>query len=196
MTPGGEGGTGAEAGASATPSARYGVVARLFHWTTVVMVGIMIPVGIAMTSGALEGTAFQDPLFILHKGLGVVILALVVLRLAWRLFHEPPPFPDTMPPVEQWLAKTTHWGLYVLLLVQTVSGYLRTVAGDFPIELLEAVGIPPLLSGMPELEQAMLLVHIVSAYTLTAAIAAHASAAVYHAITENDDIFRRVWPPV
>lgn len=187
---------GSAASASEPATRRYGVVARLFHWTTVAMVGVMIPVGIAMTSGFFEGTAAQDPLFILHKGLGVVILALLVLRLGWRLFHEPPPFPDTMPPIEQWMAKSTHWGLYVLLLVQTVSGYLRTVAGDFPIELLEAVGIPPLLSGMPELEQAMLLVHTVSAYTLTAVIAAHASAAVYHAITENDGILRRIWPPV
>ncbi|MFP3948867.1 MAG: cytochrome b [Longimicrobiales bacterium] len=175
---------------------KYGKAARLFHWTTVVMVGIMIPVGITMTSGFFEGTGFQDPLFILHKGLGVVILALVVLRLGWRLFQKPPPFPDTMPPVEQWMAKTTHWGLYVLLLVQTVSGYLRTVAGNFPIEILEVVGIPPLLSEMPELERAMLLVHTASAYILTAAIAAHVSAAVYHAITENDGILRRIWPPV
>lgn len=94
------------------------------------------------------------------------------------------------------MAKTTHWGLYVLLLVQTVSGYLRTVAGNFPIEILEVVGIPPLLSEMPELERAMLLVHTASAYILTAAIAAHVSAAVYHAITENDGILRRIWPPV
>ncbi|MDX1568646.1 MAG: cytochrome b/b6 domain-containing protein, partial [Longimicrobiales bacterium] len=153
-------------GTDTATSARHGRVARLFHWTTVVGVGIMIPVGIAMTSGFFEGTGLQDPLFILHKGLGVVILALVVLRLGWRLFHKPPPFPDTMPPIEQWMAKTTHWGLYVLLLVQTVSGYLRTVAGDFPIELLDVMGIPPLLSGMPELEQAMLLVHTASAYVL------------------------------
>lgn len=175
---------------------RYGVVARLFHWTTVVFVAVMIPVGIAMTSGFFEGTGVQDPLFILHKGLGVIVLALVVLRLVWRLFHAPPPFPETMPRVERLLAETTHWGLYGLLLVQTVSGYLRTVAEDFPIELLDALGIPPLVSGMPELAQAMLLVHIISAYTLTAAIAAHVSAAVYHAVTENDDIFDRIWPPI
>ena len=38
-----------------------------------------------------------------------------------------------------------HAGLYFFLILQAVSGYVRVTTGGFPIEALEALGIPPLL---------------------------------------------------
>ena len=67
----------------------FGTVARLFHWITVVLVALMIPVGIVMTQDVPKSV--QDPLFILHKGLGPIVLVVVLLRLLWRAFHPAPP---------------------------------------------------------------------------------------------------------
>lgn len=172
---------------------RYGVVARAFHWMTVAGVVVMIPVGIAMTSGAFP--SLEDPLFILHKGLGSLLLVLVVGRLGWRLIRRPPPFPSTMPPVERRMASATHWGLYALLLIQTFSGYIRTVGDGFPIELLDLLGIPPLIPEMPDLAGVMLAVHTFSAYALTALIAGHVGAAMYHHVIRGDGVLSRMWPP-
>jgi cytochrome b561 len=98
------------------------------------MVFVMIPVGLVMTQEIPR--AVQDPLFILHKGLGVVVLATVVLRLAWRAFHPAPPPPAAMPALRRRAAAAVHWGLYALLLAMALSGYVRVMAGGFPIELL------------------------------------------------------------
>lgn len=171
----------------------YGRVARLFHWVTVLLVLIMIPVGVAMTSETLEPVA--DPLFILHKGLGVIVLLVVVARLIWRLVHPAPPLPEHLPPLERRVASLTHWSLYALLVIQPVSGYVRTVADDFPIELLDAVGVPPLLPEMPEVAGVALVIHQVSAYLLTALIAVHVTGTLRHALIDKDGIFRRMWPP-
>ena len=146
-----------EAASDRASRAGHGAVARLFHWTVAVMVVVQIPAGIAMTSEPLG--AFADPLFILHKGMGAVLLVLVLARVVWRLTHRPPPFPDFMPSREQRIASATHAALYVMLVVMVVSGYVRTAGDGYPIELLDALGIPYRLPAMPDIAGAMLVVH-------------------------------------
>ena len=139
----------------------YGTVSRLFHWVTVLLVLVMIPVGLIMTQEIPR--PLQDPLFILHKGLGPVVLVVVLLRLAWRAFHPPPPLPASVPPLQARLAELVHAGLYFFLIVQAVSGYVRVTTGGFPIEALKALGIPPLLPKAEGVARAASTVHAVGA---------------------------------
>jgi len=171
---------------------RYDKVARLFHWTIALMVLVQIPAGVAMTSEPLEGVA--TPLYVLHKGMGCLLLVLVVGRVLWRLTHRPPPFPDSMPPLEQRIAHRTHVAIYVLLVTMVVSGYLRTVADEYPIELLDALGIPPLVGHHPGLAAAMLVVHQFAVLALLGLIAVHVSAVLRHHMIDRDATLRRMWP--
>lgn len=172
----------------------YGTVARLFHWVTALLVAVMIPVGIAMTSQGFESIGNQ--LYIVHKGTGSVLLVLVVLRILWKLTHREPALHGGVPAIQRRIAGTTHWVLLLLLLVMTVSGYIRTVGEGFPIELLNALGIPPLIGENVELARTMSVVHKFSAYLLAALIAAHIGAAVHHALIARDGVMGRIWPPV
>lgn len=172
---------------------RYGGVARAFHWGTSLAVAVMLAAGILMTSEPL--VAYADPLYVLHKGLGSVLLVAVLARLAWRLTHPAPPLPDSVPSVQARLMRATHAALYVLLVVMTVSGYVRTAGDGFPIELLDALGIPPLVSEAPRAAGYALVIHQIAAYTLTALIAVHVGAALNDAFVERKGIFRRMWPP-
>jgi len=172
----------------------YGSVARLFHWAIAAMVLVQIPAGIAMTSEPLSG--FSDPLFILHKGMGSLLLVLIVARAIWRLWHRPPPFPDYMPPLEQRIAGSTHIVIYVLLIVMAVSGYVRTVGDGFPIELLDALGIPPLIPLMPEVARVMLVVHQFSVIALIGLVAVHVSAVMRHEMIDRNPALSRMWPPI
>jgi cytochrome b561 len=173
---------------------RHHPVTRVFHWVIALGVFIMIPVGIAMTHSGFR--AVQDELFILHKGLGTIMLVLVTLRVLWRLFHRPPPPPSTMSPLQARLAKSTHAFLYVLLVTMTVSGYVRVVGGGFPIELLDRFGLPTLLPEMSTWPDRMSILHKFTAYLLVGVIAAHVAAAVHHALFARDGVFFRIWPPV
>jgi cytochrome b561 len=172
---------------------RYGGMARAFHWGTSAAVAVMLVAGILMTSEPLA--AYADPLYILHKGLGSVLLVAVLARLAWRITHPAPALPDSVPPVQARLMRVTHAALYVLLVVMTASGYVRTVGDGFPIELLDALGISPLLSDAPELAEYALITHQVTAYALTALIAGHIAMALNDKLVEHKGIFRRMWPP-
>ena len=172
----------------------FGTGARLFHWSIALLVVIQIPAGIAMTSEPLS--AWADPLFVLHKGLGVVLLVLVLARIGWRLTHSPPPFPTYMPATEQRIAHATHMALYGLLLVMTVSGYVRTVGDDYPIELLDLLGVPPLLPVMPDVAAIMLVVHRFAVFGLVVLVAAHVAAVVQRDWVDGHPVLRRMWPPL
>jgi cytochrome b561 len=171
----------------------YGTVARVFHWVTVVLVLVMIPVGFLMVQDIPR--PLQDRLFILHKGLGPVVLVVVLMRLAWRLFHPPPPLPASVPQMQARAADAVHVLLYAFLILQAASGYVRVTTGGFPIETLRALGIPPLLPKAEGVARVAEQVHAVSAWVLVALIAVHVGAAAFHGIVLRDGVVSRMWPP-
>lgn len=171
----------------------YGIVSRVFHWVTVALVLVMIPVGLIMTQDIPRH--IQDPLFVLHKGLGPVVLIVVVLRLGWRLGHQPPPLPASVPPLQRRAAALTHGGPYALLLIMGVSGYVRVTTGGFPIEWLDALGVPPLFSKMEAVSKIAESIHATAKFGLIALVALHVAAALYHLLIRRDGVFSRIWPP-
>ena len=171
----------------------YGTGARLFHWVVAILVVAQIPTGVAMTSEPLQRWA--DPFFIFHKGAGSLLLVVLVARIVWRLAHRPPPFPDYVPRLEQRFAGATHLSIYLLLLVMAGSGYVRTVGDGFPIEALEALGIPPLIPLMPGVARVMIVVHQFAALALVALVAVHVSAVLRHRLIDGAPILARMWPP-
>ena len=172
----------------------YGTVSRLFHWVTVVLVAVMIPVGIVMIQDVPRSV--QDPLFILHKGLGPFVLLVVVLRLLWRLWHPAPALPASVPALQQKVARLVHVALYFFLILQGVSGYVRVTTGGFPIETLQRLGIPPLFPKSEAVTQVAEQIHVVSAVALIVLIGMHVAAAAYHGIVRRDGVFSMMWPPV
>ena len=178
--------------ASGSAGQDYGTVTRLFHWVTAVLVAVQVGAGIAMTTEAIA--ALNDALFILHKGLGCVFLPLMGLRLAWKLAHPVAPLPPGTPAPQRRLAALTHNALYALLFILPVSGYVRTVGDGYPIEMLDALGIPPLVSGIPDVARVMMVIHAAAAYLLAALVAAHLAAAVHHGLSERDGVLARIWP--
>jgi cytochrome b561 len=172
----------------------YGTVSRLFHWLTALMVLVMIPVGLVMTQAIPRSV--QDPLFILHKGLGPFVLLVVLLRLAWRASHRPPPLPASVPRLQARAAGIVHGLLYAFLILQATSGYIRVTTGGFPIESLNALGIPPLLPKAEGVAKVAEAVHAVSAWILVALITIHIAAAAYHRLVLRDGVVARMWPPV
>lgn len=171
----------------------YRPTARILHWIVALLVLATIPVGQIMTQ---EGLArpLQNTLYIFHKNTGVLILLLVLARLGFRAFNPPPPLPASVPWWQQRIARATHWLLYVLLIVMAVSGYIRVKAGGFPIEYLDALGVPSPVPKSEPLEKAAQATHATVRILLIAVIALHVSAAAYHGLIRRDGVFSRMWP--
>ncbi|MBT8403598.1 MAG: cytochrome b/b6 domain-containing protein [Gemmatimonadetes bacterium] len=172
----------------------HGTAARVLHWATVVGLAVILPAGIAMTGEGFRSAS--SALYVLHKGGGVIVLLLVVVRLIWKAGSPPvDPLPETVAPLERRWAAGTHALLYGLLLFMGLSGYARTVAGGFPIELLDVVGVPPLLPEMPGLAVTLSVLHSFAGYLLVAVVALHVGAVARHAWVVRDGVPGRMWPP-
>ena len=174
---------------------RFGVGARLFHWTVVLLLLVQIPAGIAMIAPALEQGSI-DRLFVLHKGLGVVLLVVVTARVLWRLTHPAPPMSEAIPELERRIAIATHGVIYAVLVVIAGSGYVHVVGGGFPIEMMDALGLPTMLPLMPEVASWASLVHRFSTFLLVALVAVHVAEVVRHHLVVQDGTLARMWPPL
>lgn len=171
----------------------YGTTARIFHWITVLMVAGMIPAGMIMIQDGLSRST-QDLLFIFHKNTGVILLAVVLARLAWRAFNPAPPLPHTLPDWQHAMSVWVHRGLYLMLIFMAVTGYVRVTTGGFPIELLDWLGVPrlPRNEAVAQLAQSA---HYLGKFVLIALILMHVAGALYHAV-RRDGVFSRMWPPL
>ncbi|PWK62941.1 cytochrome b [Roseicyclus mahoneyensis] len=174
---------------------RYSMPSRLIHWVMALLILLTIPAGMVMVQPGLD-RGLQNTLFIFHKNIGVALLALVVLRAAWRLGHPAPPLPATVPGWQARIAGLSHMALYALMVTLPVAGYVRVKAGGFPIETLDALGIPSLVPRSDALAEVAKTIHYGAGLAIVAVLAAHIGAALFHGIVKRDGVFSRIWPPV
>jgi cytochrome b561 len=172
--------------------AAYGAVAKGFHWLMFVMVGGMFPLGYVMSDMAITPQKLQ--LYSWHKSFGMVLLALAVLRLAWRLLRPPPPLAATASGLERLAAHTVHGLLYGCLFALPLSGWLMSSASGLPVVAFGLWRLPN-LAGASEPERLLWLsVHMSLGFFLLALLAAHVAAALYHHLARRDDTLRRMFP--
>ncbi len=171
----------------------YRPPARWLHWITAAAVLTMIPAGLVMTQEGLARPV-QDALFLFHKNLGTLLIPVILVRLAYRLTHRPPPLPETVPAWQRRAAAVSHVMLYVLLVVMPLSGFVRVRAGGYPIELLDRLGFGPWIGKTPKLADAAQALHATAAFLLIAVLAIHIGAALQHALIRRDGVWSRMWP--
>lgn len=185
-------------------SQRYDGGARFFHWLFVLLFAAQVPAGLLMVVPAVNSDFENLPgveqhtidlLYIFHKGMGAVLLVVVLARLVWRIFHRPPPFPDTMPALEQRIARQTHWAMYFLMVLAAVTGYVHVIGLGFPIELLNALGVPPLLPKMERIAVIASFTHRFTTFVLSGVVAVHVAEVLRHHWIEKDGVMGRMWPP-
>lgn len=176
------------------PDRRHAAPTRALHWIMAVLVLLMIPAGLVMVQPGLD-RGLQNTLFIFHKNAGILLLLLLMLRVAMRLRHPAPPLPAAMPGWQRLAAGATHGALYLLLLAVPVAGYIRVKAGGFPIESVDALGIPSLVPRSDALADTAKLAHRALGLAMGGVIAAHVGAALFHGIVKRDGVFSRMWPP-
>lgn len=169
----------------------YSAVARTFHWVTAALVLTMLPIGIAMATFDL-GPQVEDPLYHIHRSIGALVLVIVLLRLIYRLLNPAPPLPSDMPAWQHFAALVTHWGLYALLIVQPIVGWIATSAYRAPTLFFWLFELPPIWPENRAFSEAMFVVHRSIGITIAILISVHIGAALYHHFVLKDRILSRM----
>ena len=178
---------------AAVPTARvrYGRVTRALHWLTVSLLAAQLTIGYLLDVGGqgrgrgrgrgdgpgrgrgrgggdLEVFG-DDNLLTAHVIIGVTILVLATVRLAWRLRSTLPPWAPTLSTLERTIAHWTERSLYLLLFVMPLTGLWLVLVSDDGVAL-----------------------HVASHLAFFAAAAVHVGTVLKHQLIHRDGLLRRM----
>ena len=171
-------------------SEKYGPAAVTLHWIVAIVLSAALVIAWVLPRKSAPGyVAMLD----LHKSVGILVLALVVPRLLWRLGNPVAPA-ASLTPLEVWLSHVTHWALYAIMLLIPLTGYLYASAEG---QHLDFFGWFTLASPLPSdraLSRPMEFLHKTGQYAIYAVVGLHVAAALYHHFVKRDGVLRRMLP--
>jgi cytochrome b561 len=130
----------------------WGAVARGFHWLIAALVLAQFAIG--SIAEEMKLTPAKLDLFVWHKSIGVTVLLLALLRLAWRLANPAPAPPPGTPHWEHKLASLAHSLIYALVFVVPLSGWLVSDASRVPFKAFFFVPMPDFIATNHDLQEA------------------------------------------
>lgn len=135
----------------------------------------------------------QLRLFSYHKWIGVSVWALLLVRIAWRGHHAPPPLSPGMPAWEQTAAHAGHLLMYVLMFATPVAGWLMSSALGVRTVFLGLWPLPDLLAKNEALGLLLVALHRILSYALLGVVAVHVAAALKHHFIDRDGLLGRMF---
>ena len=171
---------------------RYGGVAQALHW----IIAALIVTQFVLASLADDLPLGMQKLAMLarHKSVGMTVLMLAVIRLAWRLFHKPPALPAGMKSYEVALAKLTHVLFYVLLFAVPMTGWLMSSAKGYTVSWFNLFSWPNLVPKDAAAFKILKSRHELVASILFFVAILHILAALKHHFWNTDDVLKRMLP--
>ena len=174
---------------SDTP-ARYTRTAMALHWLIAILVIGQFVWGWYMQTIPKQPVGLRVDAFNLHKSIGMTIFLLMVLRLAWRATHAPPPL-LAMPRWQARAADASHILLYVVLIAQPVIGYLGSEYSGYPVKYF-GMTLPGWAGKDVALKDFLSGAHLVNSWLLAGLVALHVVAAIKHALVDRDGLLARM----
>ena len=177
---------------------RYGVIAQCLHWTAVVLVLLAWTLGV-VGDELPEGASRALGLFA-HTTAGLLIIALTLLRLLWRLVDPSPPAERTE--FGEWLfadwiglgAKLAHLLLYALMIAVPVAGIILQFARGDNLPIFGIIDIASPWVRDRAFAHSVKEVHELLAHALLAVAGLHAAAALAHHLIFRDRTLIRMLP--
>jgi cytochrome b561 len=170
---------------------KWGAMAQFFHW---VMALAILGNGLFGLLMDLAHSPMQKINWLaLHKSIGLTVLALFLLRLAWRMVDRRPP-EEPAPRWQQFTAHAVHGLLYVLIAAMPLSGWwFNSVAGK-PLQWFKLFNLPALAEKNDEIRHFAHGVHEYLFWFLLLVLVAHVGAALKHHVFDKDNVLRRMLP--
>jgi cytochrome b561 len=173
-----------------TDRLQYGTTAKVLHWLVVALLIVQYLIGWLMPD-IHRGPPGAPMIF--HISVGMTILVLIVLRLAWRITHPVAP-ESSLRPWQRLSSEAVHWLLYVLVLATSFTGWLFASFRGWSISFFYLFPMPMLASDNRAAGKAIDGLHQAMEWTLLAVIGLHVAAAMVHIFVYRNRIMQRMLP--
>jgi cytochrome b561 len=174
-----------------TPT-RYGAVAQSFHWLTVALVGAAY----IISSGGPERRVYSPERateLSVHETLGTLVIAVLLLRLLWRLIDHVPQEPP-MPGWMLFLARLVHGLLYALLAAVPLTAVIGAWYEGHPVTFLGYGEIAPLVAPAHDFGRSLTELHTTLGNVIIWIAGFHAAAALIHHFVLRDRVLLSMLP--
>ncbi|MGG7651025.1 cytochrome b [Pseudomonas sp. ES4] len=172
-------------------SSRYGWISIFMHWGVALAVFGLFALGLWMVGLDYYSTWRKDAPE-LHKSIGLVLLAVMVLRVLWRFVSPPPPALASYSRMTRIGATFGHAFLYLSLFAVMIAGYLISTADGVGIPVFGLFEVPALVSGLPDQADTAGEIHLYLAWALVIFSGLHALAALKHHFIDRDATLTRM----
>lgn len=128
--------------------------------------------------------------FNVHKSFGVTIFALILIRIFWRITHQPPAILTTYKAWESKLATVAHRVLYALMFILPLSGVIMAVYSKYGIKWF---GVN-FIKGLDNNPMRLIFknVHEIIGLILVTIIVIHILGALKHKFIDKDETLNRM----
>jgi len=176
--------------ASGAAHAAYDATARVLHWITAILVLTLLPLGVVIANR--WGGEWKDWLYNLHRSIGTVLMVVILMRVGYRLTHQPLPLPDDIPLAQRRASSVVHRALYTLLVLQPFIGWAGSSAFPAPVIVFGLFSLPMIAPADRALSDQLLFVHRWTGVTIACVVAVHIAAAIYHHFARRDGVLMRM----
>ena len=179
---------------AAASAARYSRGAIVLHW----LIALLI-IGNVLGAWLSEDLPKPDraAIMALHKAFGITVLLLTLMRIGWRLTHQPPPMVETLKAWEAALARVTHWLFYILMLALPLTGwaFVSAASQGKPVSMFGLFGMPALPVGFDKATVGTFKdLHDTLGTLIVALFVLHVAGAFKHQFLDRDGTLRRMVP--
>jgi cytochrome b561 len=170
----------------------WGVPAKLLHWAIALLVLIQIGSGWAAVKWPLSPTKID--LYVWHKSIGMLILALMAVRVAWRLVNVTPALPAGTTAAERFAARASHLVMVLLLIAMPVTGWVINSAANIPFRIFWIFPLAPIVAPDKAVADTAARLHFALFVALSVLLVVHIGAALMHHLVKRDNVLARMLP--
>jgi cytochrome b561 len=173
-------------------STNYGLVSITMHWLVAIAVVGLFALGYWMVGLTYYSSWYRTAPDI-HKSIGLLLLALMILRVTWRFLSSGPAPLASHGRLTRLATKAGHGVLYLGLFAVMISGYLISTADGRSISVFGWFEVPALITSIPDQEDIAGLIHEYLGWGLVIFSSLHALAALKHHFIDRDPTLKRMF---
>ena len=181
----------------ANSGTHYGLITKFFHWAVFLLFVNQYVVARLMLTTPIGATSLgytQGELYNWHKSIGLILLALALLRYTWRRTTRLPDWAATLSAGEKQLIHWLERVLYFCMIAMPLSGYFFVMAGGYGVNFFGRWQLPNTIGKHEGLALVAEWTHIVLAVVIVVAVTLHLGLGIRQAIVHKRGYLRRMLP--
>jgi cytochrome b561 len=170
---------------------RFGVVTKLLH--CIVALAVFIQYFLVYRRTYIPKTSPSHLQYILlHKSIGVTLLALGTLFLFWHWVNLKPAYPITMKSWERILAGCVQKSLYYTVVIMAITGATMSLAGGKGL-MWFGISLPQFIPPNQTIAGLFYITHVRLSYIVMGLVGLHILGACKHHWIDKNNVLKRMF---